>query len=276
MQESTPTQFSDTIRDIIPDEYQQELDKVKPVSQDSFLEMQCQWFNEGEGKLEGYDCTACKNRGYFQIIQDGFAVLKECECMANRRYIQMMNAAGLGELYENCTFDSYTTKADWQARCKAMALRYAADKGAGWMYFGGSSGCGKTHLCTAVCSELAKAGRDIKYLQWKRLYSKLQKMKYKLYEYEELMQECCEANTLYLDDFLKTPNNAEPDKDSLSAALDIIDARYKANLKTIISTEFMIDEIVAFDEALGGRIREKASGHIIQVKREKGRNYRMG
>ena len=187
----------------------------------------------------------------------------------------MMQDAGLGDLYEKCTFDSYIVSADWQRRNKESAERYASQDGNGWFLFAGASGCGKTHLCTAICGEIAKRGRTVKYVQWRRLFDRLIQTRFKEMEQEQLFKELSDADVLYLDDFLKTPKNIEPSPDMLAYALEIVDARYKADRKTIFSTEFMIDEIVGFDEALGGRIREKTIGNKVMNKREAGRNYRM-
>ena len=273
MPELMPQTATDIFHSMIPQEYRTEETTMTP---DELAQKQCEWYNESEGGLTGIDCPECKNRGNFQIIDaNGYRVMCECKCMATRRYIQMMQNAGLGDLYEKCTFDRYIVTEDWQRRNKESSMRYAAQEGNGWFLFAGASGCGKTHLCTAICSELARKGREIRYIQWRRLFDKLLQTRFKEYEQEQLFRECTEVDVLYMDDFLKTPNNVQPFPEMLSYALEIVDARYKADKKTIFSTEFMIDEIIGFDEALGGRIREKTLGNKIMNKREVGRNYRM-
>lgn len=260
--------------ELIPKEYRTE---HEPLSPHEYALKQCEWYNESQGNLDGIDCPQCKNRGYFQILDnEDNPVMRECQCMAVRKYVKMMKNSGLGDLYEKCTFDAYEVNTDWQKTCKVLAIRYAQTDGNGWLLFSGQSGTGKTHLCTAICSELAKRGRGIRYIQWKRLFDKLVQTKYKLNEQEALISEAINADVLYLDDFLKMPKNAPPTGEMLSFALEIIDARYKADKKTILSTEFMQEEIIRFDEALGGRINEKSKSGKIQVRREAGRNYRMG
>lgn len=272
MPESTATALSDILYGMIPKEYR----TSEPMADKDFALQQCEWYNQSEGRLTGVDCPDCKNRGNYQMLDsDGNRVMRECKCMAHRRYIQMMQSAGLGELYESCTFDRYIVSEDWQRRNKESAMRYSEQDGNGWFLFAGASGCGKTHLCTAICSELAKRGRSIKYVQWKRLLAQIVQTKFKQYEQDQIFDTLECADILYIDDFLKTPRNQQPDTEALSYALEIIDARYKADKKTILSTEFMIDEIISFDEALGGRIREKTYGNKIMNLREAGRNYRM-
>lgn len=266
--------FSELIQSMIPDEVKGKID-YKPISDHEYAQLQCDWYNNREGNLTGFDCPKCKNRGNFQVLDaEDNHVIRECSCMAQRKYIAAMNAAGLSELYEKCTFDTYTVSNDFQKTCKERVMRYAAKEGNGWLWISGQSGIGKTHLCTAVCSELAKRGRGIKYVQWKPLYNKLVQTKFKLEEQDQIMNELIHADVLYLDDFLKTPNNIAPNSEMLSYALEIIDARYKGEKKTILSTEFVLDDILKFDEALGSRISERTAEFKVQVLRQEGRNYR--
>ena len=272
--ESTRRTLSDLFHSFVPPEYRDTGEQA--MTPEQLAQRQCEWYNESEGSLTGLDCPECKNRGYFEALdENGYRVKRECRCMAQRRYINMMQSAGLGDLYERCTFDRYIVSADWQRRNKETAMRYAAQDGNAWFLFAGASGCGKTHLCTAICSELAKRGRGIRYVQWRRLYDKLLQTRFKEAEQEQLFAECTDADVLYLDDFLKTPDNIAPSADMLAYALEIVDARYKAEKRTIFSTEFMIDELCGFDEALGGRIRERTLGNKVMNLREAGRNYRM-
>lgn len=255
----------------MPDDIQTE-----PLDYHSYALQQCEWYNATKGNLDDMDCPECKNRGYFQTLDaDDNKVMKECRCMAVRRYIKAMNTAGLGSLYQKCTFDRYEAKESWQKTCKDTAMRYSQTDGDDWFYFAGSSGSGKTHLCTAICGELAKRGREIKYLQWARLYEQLVQTRFKEYEQGEIFRCIEDVDVLYLDDFLKTPRNVQPKDDVLSYALEIVDARYKAEKKTIFSSEFQISQIITFDQALGGRIFEMAKDFQISTGNDSKRNYRV-
>lgn len=272
MPEWMPTASSDIFHSLIPEEFRNTGEKMTAAE---FAQKQCDWYNESEGRLEGLDCPECKNRGNYQFLDaDGNRVMRECKCMAQRRYITTMKNSGLAELYEKCTFDTYKVSNEWQRTCKELAMRYVEQDGNGWFFFGGQSGSGKTHLCTAICSELAKRGRQIMYIQWKRFFAELVQTKFKQFEQEQLFSVATQSDVLYLDDFLKTPHNVTPNEEMLSYALEIVDARYKADKKTIFSSEFMTEEISGFDEALGGRIYEKSKSNKVLLKRGQGRNYR--
>lgn len=260
---------TNTFDSFIPQEYK---DKIVPL--DNFAEMQCKWHNEVKGNLPDVDCPECLNRGEFMMLSDsGEHVIRECKCMIQRRYIWSMKKAGLGELYRKCTFDNYKTDTDWRDRAKKMAMYYLKMPENKWLLFSGASGCGKTMLCTAICSELAKQGRTIKYVEWKRLLALLSQNRFNEAGQSRLLNEMQDVDVLYLDDFLKTPHNVRPSDEALSYALEVINARYIRDKKTILSSEFTSQDLLAFDEALGGRIVEKA--YKIQIKCGEGRNYRI-
>ena len=42
------------------------------ISMDAYTQMQCDWYNATEGKLTGYDCPKCKNRGSIAAVKDGY------------------------------------------------------------------------------------------------------------------------------------------------------------------------------------------------------------
>ena len=134
---------SDIFHEMIPPEFRTE----KTMTFDELAQKQCEWYNESEGRLTGIDCPDCKNRGNYQILDaNGYRVMRECKCMAHRRYISMMQSAGLGDLYEQCTFDSYHVSTDWQREAKQKAIEYANKDG---------NGCLQS-LCRRNTSSLSK------------------------------------------------------------------------------------------------------------------------
>ena len=58
-------------------------------------------------------------------------------------------------------------------------------------------------------------------------------------------------------------------------AFEIIDHRERNNLITIISTEKTKNELLDIDEALGSRILDKARGYVLEVNRNRKKNYRL-
>lgn len=241
-----------------------------------YTKQQLDYLNGRQGGMTEFDCPDCKNRGYTYFAnKDGAIIARECECMRRRRYHRAMIACGLMN-YQLLTFKAYQTNEEWQRLAKETAQRYAEHPmSAEWLYIGGQSGGGKTHLCTAVCTFLVKAGRDICYKKWPDLLQTLDRTKYKD-EQDYIMDELRRADVLYIDDFLKQPDLTEPSKDGLMYGYRIIDARYSAGKKTIVSTEYFLSEIMKFDTATAGRIQEMIGGNSIQIRRDAKNNYRTG
>ncbi|MCM1508276.1 MAG: ATP-binding protein [Ruminococcus flavefaciens] len=246
-----------------------------------YLQWQCGMMNKTKGEMnDGFDCPDCLNRGYISVIRDDFISQRECACMSKRKGFLRLKKSGFGELAKRCTFDSYRTPEEWQRRAKAKAMEYVREKPEKWLFFGGQSGCGKTHLCTAVCMELMNQGFDLKYVMWRDMVHLLEANRFENAKYSGIMQEIQSIDVLYLDDFLKTTrrDNAgklSPSENELNMAYEIINLRIISGNKTIISSELQISDISALDEATGGRISEKSKGWQILIKYEKSRNFRF-
>ena len=81
---------------------------------------------------------------------------------------------------------------------------------------------------------------------------------------------------LFLDDFLKTPGGARPTQGDLRLAFEVLDARYQEPEKAVIlCSEFSPEQIIGFDEALGGRIAERSARWSITVQNQECRNQRL-
>ena len=166
--------------------------------------------------------------------------------------------------------ERYQTPDPWQVQAKAMAERYLEDWRGKWFYAGGSPGSGKTHLCTAMCGKLMEAGMPVRYVQWR---SDIQDIKRKVQDaeaYQSAIDPLKSIRVLYIDDFLKgSPTDADR-----NIAFDLLNARYiRPECITIISSEWTIDRILDWDEAIGSRIAEKSRGNILNICGKK--NWRL-
>ena len=163
---------------------------------------------------------------------------------------------------EKYTFDTYAVKEKWQKSVKAKAQEYAQNP-TGWFFIGGSSGAGKTHICTAICGELI-ANRPIRYMPWVQENNKLKTYRNSEEEYDRLVNVWKRADVLYIDDFLKTRKGTPVTGADVMTAYEILNYRYmQGNSITIISSELSCDEIMEIDMAVGGRIIEKTKGNMI-------------
>ena len=217
-----------------------------------------------------FDCPICEDKGYTAKRVDGRIQYRECACQVKKDNLRRIERSGLKGLLETCTMERYQTPDPWQAQAKAMAERYLEDWRGKWFYAGGSPGSGKTHLCTAMCGKLMGAGMPVRYVQWR---SDIQNIKRKVQDaeaYQKAIDPLKSIRVLYIDDFLKgSPTDADR-----NISFDLLNARYiRPECITIISSEWTIDRILDWDEAIGSRIAEKSRGNILNISGKK--NWRL-
>lgn len=250
-----------------------------PESHKAYLQWQLANYNSLKGDLQGYDCKYCLNKGYIAVIKDDDVVMRECRCMTIRSSIRRLKKSGFSDIAQKFTFDSYITPEEWQMRAKSKAMQYASENTDKWLFFGGQSGCGKTHLCTAVCMKLINQGHDVKYVLWRDLIHYLEANRFDDKKYSHKVDELQNIDVLYIDDFLKTTHKVNgklvPSETELNSAYEIVNARTISGKRTIISSELHISDISALDEATGGRISRMSKGYQILIKFNKDRNFRF-
>ena len=249
--------------------------KAKQLTNREKLQQECDVYNNLEGKLQGYDCPVCNNRGFVQKInaEETATVTVECECMKIRRAILSINNSGITERMKNNTFENFRTDKDFQKHMISKAKMYLENP-AKCFYIGGQVGCGKTHICTALFVELLrKLGCNGKYIKWQEYVSNLKQAINDNEKYSKLIDLAKYSDVLYIDDFFKNKNSTQAD---IMQAYNIIDERYNSNKLTLISSERSIEELQTLDEALSSRIKEMCGSHyVIYIKPQQGRNYRL-
>lgn len=237
----------------------------KPMTAEEYAKYQTDLYNNSEGNLKFVDCQICKNKGYIQHIDENLQTyLTECKCMVKRNSIARLRNSGLGNTIERCTFDSYTVQNQWQKKVKDTSLEYISDTSGKWFYIGGQSGCGKTHICTAISVALINQGRTLKYEIWRNLFHQLQSLQFDNEKYSDKLKELKDVDILYIDDFMKSIDKSKINTE-LNFAFEVINLRYITDKPTIISSEFDINQINSLDNAIAGRIVEKAGRFTISI-----------
>lgn len=244
-------------------------------------------FNSSDGSLhleDDYNCATCRNKGLIMKaveIREGYwsTTSNECKCMGVRRTIKRMQRSGLKNIIRDYTFQKFDASQSWQQTIKQAAQDYAQFP-AGWFFIGGQSGAGKTHICTAICREFLLAGRVVKYMLWRDEIVKIKNAVNEGEEYTSLIDSYKKTPILYIDDLFKTGKAADgtkqkPTAADVNVAFEILNFRYNdPALLTIISSECTINDILDIDEAVGGRIFERAKT-AFSLKPDRSRNYRL-
>lgn len=252
--------------------------QVKEMSDYDFLKIQADDYNQSDGDLDGLDCHICKNKGYIEKVQfiemynDYVLTLAECECMPKRKILIRAKNSGLGE-YVNKRFKDYTTEHEWQKDTKKKAIDFVKSNGDEWFCSFGQSGSGKTLISCIVANYLLlEKNRKVLYITWTDFISKLKRdmMSDNSNAVSEYLDKIKNADVLYIDELLKKYNETD-----LKYIIEIINYRYTKNLKTIISSERVINELLDIDEATFSRVIEKADKYIINIKKDRSKNYRL-
>lgn len=247
----------------------------------------CDFLNRTQGHLnetDGIDCPLCRNNGHIFIPKenDGIwePVMKRCTCYPMRQTVRELQRNGLENVVDEYTLDKYICTTDWQKTVKSTAERYLAEDDQPWFYFGGASGCGKSHICTAIAVELLKRGQRLKYMVWRTDATRLKQLINDPIEYALRMKELTEVDTLYIDDLFKTGKAAGqakqmPTQADINLAFEILNKRYMSRKCTIISSESTLSELLDIDEAIGGRIKQMCGSFCLRVAGSN-KNYRTG
>ena len=264
----------------------------EPMSREEYEQHKVDSYNAGIGHLDqadGYNCDACKNKGYIAELRMaeiyGYKVetLVPCKCQKARNALSRLARSGLRDVVKKYTFDRYEATEPWQQTLKETAQRFCADPGERWFFYGGQSGAGKTHICTAIAVHFLRQGMETKYMLWRDEIARIKALVNDAEQYGAMMQEIKNADVLYIDDLFKTGKDdfgkvKQPTPADINAAFEIINFRYNDPRKiTIISSERTISDLNEIDEAIAGRIAEKskADGYCINLGRDAGKNYRM-
>lgn len=210
------------------------------------------------GNLDGYDCPDCLNRGWFLRVDDtGARSTVACKCMEIRKNLWRVERSGLADLIERYTFDNWKTEEPWQGEILNAAMHYA-DSREGWFAVCGRSGTGKTHICTAICSELLNHGISTKYMLWRDEATRIKAAVTDPEEYTRLLYPLKTVQCLYIDDLFKVGRGIRPTVGDVNLAFEILNYRYNnRSLITIISSELTVSDMIRIDEAVGSRIYER-------------------
>lgn len=222
-------------------------------------------------KQTKYNCSICCDDGYvveiegkkipFRHAPSGERV-QPCKCQIQKDMEISMSNSGIDiNKYKQKSFETFIRDTEETQKMYELANRFLEnDEIQGIGYFG-KSGTGKTHICIAICNELAKKGIRHRYLNYREDLPRLKALMSDPYAKEEFAQEMNkfkQTRVLYIDDLFKLAKNSRGDMDprDLQVVFDIINYRYINGKRIIISSEYTVAEIKEFDEATAGRIFE--------------------
>ena len=231
--------------------------------------------NEKPKDREEFDCLECYDRGYIlEVSEAGNLRSVECACKERRAVKRALEASGMTELFQKHDFPSFREHTPWAGEMKRVALEWAK-QGTGWLVLCGQSGCGKTHLGIAACGyRLGRRIQKVEFLPWREFVTS--QINQNNPDREKQMEKMQQAPLLYVDDLLKTAGEAKGISSwELRLCFELINYRYNNRLDTVITTEWLPQELLQLDESIGSRIVERAGESLVAVERDRQKNYRL-
>lgn len=225
-----------------------------------------------------YECEKCKDSGWIGYEDEkGRFCSKRCDCWAMREARRIMRNSEISTEFQSKGFNDYDTKGNEQLEhAKNKAIEYFQQfqkiehTRRNSIMFCGQVGSGKTHLGTAICSNLMNLRIPVVYMAYRNTVTRLKQKIVDAKEYDKDINQYVKARVLYIDDLLK---GKITDSD-VNIMYEIINYRYMNSLPIIISTEKSLEELLDFDEAIGSRILEMCRGNIV-VLQGRELNYRL-
>lgn len=230
-----------------------------------------------------YDCPVCKNKGLVAFLnEDGAFAVHDCSCRRIRSSRISAVKSGLGELL-NKRVNTFQAEAPWQAQLRERTIafiecfrRQDTQLPKGFVMLG-QSGCGKTHLCAAVCNFYIDQGKQVRYMSWLNTADELKILRIEEpASYRRRMEELSCADVLYIDDLFKAKSIQGISERDVTLAFEILN--HRLNLPegiTIVSSEWLAEDLRKVDTAVAGRLLELSGNYLLQIPRGDRYNRRI-
>ena len=89
--------------------------------------------------------------------------------------------------------------------------------------------------------------------------------------YQAMISKFQVCDVLLIDDLFKGKVN----ESDINIMFEIINYRYLNFLPVIVSSEFNIERLLAFDEGVGSRVYEMCKNFIVEIEKDISNNYRF-
>lgn len=222
--------------------------------------------------LDLYKCPKCKDT-YWIVEGNNF---KRCDCFELREAELKFEKSGIKD--NSFTFANFEEWNEISKQMKKVATDYfknfdnIKDLRQNSIAFLGQVGGGKTHLTIALGLNILKSKRiTVVYLNYRETVTELKQNMLDEEFYKKQLSKFQNAKVLLIDDMLKG-KTTDSDKNIL---FEIINYRYINHLPIIISSEYDLNALLNFDEAIGSRIYEMCKDYIVEVTKDIKNNYRL-
>lgn len=229
-------------------------------------------------KQTSYNCEKCLDTGWILISQENRQPLAlACECRKIERIKSEWRYSGINVEQSKLTFTNFEIWNKASQRAKETAIAYyqefheIKDSRRNSILFCGQVGSGKSHCSIALALNFLKQRIKVVYMPYRDVITKIKQNMIDQEYYSRAISKYQLCEVLLIDDLFKGKIN---DSD-INIIFEIINYRYLNFLPIIVSSEFSIDRLLAFDEGVGSRIYEMSKDYVVEIEKDVKNNYRL-
>lgn len=204
-------------------------------------------------------------------------IMTPCKCLEMDKVNRLWRSSGINTEDLDKSFKNFET---WNKKSKEMKdkatnyyMRFNNIKSErrNSIMFCGNPGSGKTHMALALANNfLKKNGIRVVYMPYRDIVTKLKQNMIDEEYYKKTLGKYQTAEILLIDDLFKGKIN----ETDINIMFELINHRYLNRLPMIISTEFTVEKLLSFDEAIGSRLYEMSKDFIVEIEGTEN-NYRL-
>lgn len=222
-------------------------------------------------------CNICEDVGFIEVeTKDGMRY-RPCKCREMAKIQKIWEQSGISVNDIDKSFSNFET---WNIQIRDMkdkATSYYRQfenikkERTNSIMLCGNPGCGKTHLALALANNLLKKKQlPVVYMPYRDVITDLKHHMTDEEYYKRTLSKYQNCEVLLIDDLFKGKIN----ETDINIMFELINYRYLNRLPMIISTEFTIEKLLSFDEAIGSRIYEMSKNYVAQIQGSNN-NYRL-
>ncbi|UYZ38925.1 ATP-binding protein [Clostridium beijerinckii] len=229
-------------------------------------------------KQISYKCSKCCDTGWILVPQEHMQPLAvACECRKIEKLKSEWKYSGINVEQSKLTFSSFEVWNEASSRIKDTAAAYCTEfdeirnNRRNSILLCGQVGSGKTHCSIAVALNFLKQRIKVVCMPYRDVITKIKQNMIDEEYYTRTISKYQLCEVLLIDDLFK----GKVTESDVNIIFEIINYRYLNFLPIIVSSEFSIDRLLAFDEGVSSRIYEMSKDYVVEIEKDIRNNYRL-